>query len=79
MEELVRTNDAVLLSFLEALMRDAKIDYLVADHAMSILDGSIGAIPRRFLVGSDDYERARGIVKDAGLEAELRDRKKNDG
>ncbi len=75
MEELVRTNDPVLISFLESLMRDAGIVCMVADQTMSILDGSIGAIPRRVLVDSDRIEEARGIVTDAGLGAELRDRK----
>lgn len=75
MEELVRTNDPVLISFLESLMRDAGIVCMVADQTMSILDGSIGAIPRRVLVDSDQIEEARSIVTDAGLGAELRDRK----
>jgi hypothetical protein len=75
MEELVRTNDPVLISFLESLMRDAGIVFLVADNSMSILDGSIGAIPRRFPVEQDKVDMARRIIADAGLEAELRDRK----
>lgn len=76
MEEIVRTNDPVLISFLESLMKDAGIGYLVADHTMSILDGSIGAIPRRLMVESDRAEEARRIVTEAGLGAELRDRKR---
>ncbi|HZG27233.1 MAG TPA: DUF2007 domain-containing protein [Ensifer sp.] len=75
MEELVRTNDPVLISFLESLMRDAGIVCMVADQTMSILDGSIGAIPRRILVDGERLDEARAIVKDAGLGAELRDRK----
>ncbi|SOC83313.1 Putative signal transducing protein [Ensifer adhaerens] len=75
MEELVRTNDPVLISFLESLMRDAGIVCMVADQTMSILDGSIGAIPRRVLVDGERLDEARAIVKDAGLGAELRDRK----
>ena len=75
MEELVRTNDVVLISFLESLMKDAGIAYLVADQSMSILDGSIGIMPRRFLVESDQIVQARRIVTDAGLAAELKDRK----
>ena len=73
MLELVRTNDPVLLSFLSSLMKDAGIHCFVADEAMSILDGSIGAIPRRFLVDSDEVDLARRIIKDAGLGHELRD------
>jgi hypothetical protein len=48
MRELIRTNDAVLLSFAESLMKDAGIHCLIADQAMSILEGSLGLFePRR--------------------------------
>jgi Putative prokaryotic signal transducing protein len=50
MIELLRTNDAVLISYVEALLRDSGIDHFVADQNMSILDGSIGIMPRRVLV-----------------------------
>ncbi|WP_181699213.1 DUF2007 domain-containing protein [Chthonobacter albigriseus] len=72
MEELIRTNDLVLISFVEALMRDANIHTLVADQAVSAVDGSIGIFPRRILVDSDDAEEARKILADAGLGDELR-------
>lgn len=73
MQELLRTNDPVLLSFVESLMREAGIGVLVADQNMSILDGSLGILPRRILVESDRVEQARRIVRDAGLESELKD------
>ena len=47
MIELVRTNDPVVISFVESLMRDAGIACFVADQNMSVLDGSIGILPRR--------------------------------
>ncbi|TIX76156.1 MAG: DUF2007 domain-containing protein, partial [Mesorhizobium sp.] len=50
MIELIRTNDAVIISFVESLMRDAGIGCFVADQNMSVLDGSIGILPRRILV-----------------------------
>jgi hypothetical protein len=71
MIELVRTNDAVLISFVEALMRDAGIECLVADQNMSVLDGSIGVLPRRILVTDDDADEARKILTDAGIANEL--------
>ena len=73
MQELIRTNDAVLLSFAESLMRDAGIHCMIADETMSILEGSLGLLPRRLLVEDGRAEEARGIFIDAGLEAELRD------
>jgi hypothetical protein len=73
MKELIRTNDAVVLSFAESLMKDAGIASLIADQGMSILEGSLGLLPRRFLVDEDDADEARQILIDAGLGAELRD------
>ncbi len=72
MKELIRTNDAVVLSFAESLMKDAGIACFVADRDMSILEGSLGLLPRRFLVAEEDAERARRILIEAGLEEELR-------
>ncbi|WP_429931772.1 DUF2007 domain-containing protein [Agrobacterium vitis] len=73
MHELIRTNDAVLLSFAQSLMKDAGIESLIADQSMSILEGSLGLLPRRFLVEPGRAEEARRILTDAGLGAELRD------
>jgi hypothetical protein len=72
MIELLRTNDAVLLSFAEALMRDAGIRFFVADRNMSIIEGSIGILPRRLLVDEEDVEEARRILEDAGIAHEIR-------
>ncbi len=73
MKELIRTNDAVVLSFAESLMKDAGISCFIADQGMSILEGSLGLLPRRFMVDEDDEQEARQVLIDAGLEAELRD------
>lgn len=72
MEELLRTNDPVLISFLESLLGEAGIHYFVADNNMSALEGSILMIPRRLLVDSDQIARARQLIIDAGLAHELR-------
>ena len=73
MRELVRTNDAVLISFVESLLRDAGIGCLVADQNMSVLDGSIGILPRRIMVADDEAEEARQILVDAGIAGEMRE------
>lgn len=72
MIELVRTNDAVVISFVEALMRDAGIACIVADQNMSVMDGSLGILPRRILVDTDHAEEARRILADAGIANEIR-------
>jgi hypothetical protein len=70
--ELIRTNDVVTLSLAESLMKDAGIHCLVADQSMSVLEGSLGLLQRRFLVEEDRADEARGILRDAGLGEELR-------
>jgi Putative prokaryotic signal transducing protein len=72
MRELVRTNNAVLISAIEALLDSAKIPHVVLDQNMSVLEGSIGILPQRVLVADDHVTAARRLLKDAGLEHELR-------
>ena len=71
MEELLRTNDAVLLSFVEALLKDAGITTHVFDQNMSVLEGSIGVLTRRLLVLESDADAARKVLEEAGIAAEL--------
>lgn len=71
MEELLRTNDPVMISFVEALLREADIQAMVADQNMSILEGSIGLMPRRILVSGDQLDQARRLLIDAGIGKEL--------
>jgi len=63
--ELLRLNDPVKLSFLEALLRDGGIQTFILDQHMSVLEGSASAIPRRLMVTDDDAERARFILHQA--------------
>lgn len=72
MRELVRTNDIVLVSAIEALLDGADIHHLVLDQNMSIIEGSLGILPRRILVHEDDYLQARRFLTEAGLAHELR-------
>ena len=67
MEELLRTNDPVLLSYVSALLEGANVDFMVADLNMSVLEGSIGALPRRVLVDSERLAQAREILTEAGV------------
>ncbi|MEZ5893622.1 MAG: DUF2007 domain-containing protein [Parvularculaceae bacterium] len=71
MKELIRATDPALLSFVESLLSGADIDYLRADQHASIMDGSIGALPQRILVPSDDFDAARRILREAGLREEI--------
>lgn len=72
MDELMRTNDLVLISLVEAILTSERVAYFVADRHMSALEGAIGMLPRRILVEADQTARARRLLSDAGLAAELR-------
>jgi hypothetical protein len=65
MFEVLRTNDPVLLSYATSVLNDAGIAAFTADTNMSILDGSLIAIPRRLLVADEDGEAARKLVDEA--------------
>jgi tRNA1(Val) A37 N6-methylase TrmN6 len=72
LREIVRTNDTVLVSAIQALLDAAEIPHLLLDHNMSVLEGSIGILPRRILVHDEHQESARKLLEDAGLAHELR-------
>ena len=83
MRELLRTQDPVLVGFVEVLLHEAGIAHHVADANMSIMEGSIGIFPKRILVVDDGYEDARRVLEEAGLSGELpavarKDRDNND-
>ena len=69
--ELVRTNDSVTLSAIEALLTEAHIPYLVTDRNVSVLAGSIDAFPRRVVVGDCCVSDARRLLLEAGYGGEL--------
>lgn len=68
MKELFRTNDPVALSFALALLKDAGIETLVLDEHMSVIEGSLGILPRRVLVDDDDMAQAKRILDGADLD-----------
>lgn len=69
MQELLRTNDIVRLSFLRLVLEEAGIATIVLDQHMSVLEGSAAAIPRRLMVAAEDIAAARALVEaaEAGL------------
>ena len=71
MRELVRTNNVVLVSAIGALLDGAGIPYSVLDQNMSVLEGSLGILPRRILVDDERYDEACRVLKDAGLAHEI--------
>jgi len=71
MVEIARSNDPVVISFVQALLKDDGIDAIVADQNMAVIEGSITVWRRRVLVPADHEDRARAIIADAELDTEL--------
>lgn len=63
MKELFKTNDPTLISFATALLRGEDIDCFTLDVHMSVLEGSIGIMPRRVMVANEDLFLARSILR----------------
>jgi len=72
MKELLRSNDPVLLSFVSALLNEAEIGFIVLDTNMSVMEGSIGILPRRVLVEEDCIDEARNLLTEAGVGHDLK-------
>jgi hypothetical protein len=67
MREILATNDLVLLSYAAHLLGEAGIEFEVFDTHMSAVEGSIGAIPRRLMVASDDFAAAKRTLGNASI------------
>jgi hypothetical protein len=65
MRDVLKTNNAVLLNFAEAVLSDAGIKAVVFDGHMSIMDGSLGILPRRLMVSDEDFTRAKAVLSGA--------------
>jgi len=68
MDELIRTNDPTVIAFAKALLRGEGIDCFEFDVHMSVLEGSIGIMPRRLMVAATDKFRARAVLRDNDIE-----------
>ena len=69
LKELTRTNDLVRMSFLRALLKDAGIEFDVFDSNMNIAEGGNAVLlAPRLMVASKDYERAKRLLRDAGVD-----------
>ncbi|HEY1382282.1 MAG TPA: DUF2007 domain-containing protein [Dongiaceae bacterium] len=65
MKEIARSTDPVRLSFLTALLADGGVIAILFDTHASIVQGSLGVLPQRLMVGDEDYDQAVVILKSA--------------
>ncbi|WP_377509126.1 DUF2007 domain-containing protein [Octadecabacter sp. R77987] len=68
MKELLRTNDPTVIAFAKALLDGEGIDVFELDVNMSILDGSLGILPRRLMVADRDHFMAVATMRDNGID-----------
>ncbi|WP_163848977.1 DUF2007 domain-containing protein [Pseudooceanicola aestuarii] len=67
MRQILGTNDPTALAFATALLRGEGIDCFEMDVNMSVLEGSVGVLPRRLMVREADHARASVVLSDNGL------------
>ena len=70
MKELLRTTDPTLVAYAVALLEGERIESFQMDVHMSVLEGSIGILPRRLMVRRADHFRARSVLRDNGIVVE---------
>tara|TARA_B100001027_G_scaffold61320_1_gene41394 strand:+ start:117 stop:329 length:213 start_codon:yes stop_codon:yes gene_type:complete len=68
MEELLRTNDITVIAYANAILAGSGIDVFELDVNISVLEGSIGILPRRLMVRPDDLIKARQLMRDYEIE-----------
>lgn len=71
MKELMRTTDPTAIAFATALLEGEGIAAFQMDVHMSVLEGSLGILPRRVMVRDEDLFVARAILRDNGIETGL--------
>lgn len=67
MLEIMRSTDPTEIAFASALLSGEGIEVFVLDVHMSVLEGSIGILPRRMLVRREDAPCARVVLRDNAL------------
>jgi hypothetical protein len=70
MKELLSTNDITKFIYAETILNSNDIVSFALDVNISVLEGSIGILPRRLMVLATDYERALRLLTDFGLDLE---------
>ena len=68
MKELFSTNDITKFVYAETILNSNDIVSFTLDENISVLEGSIGILPRRLMVLESDYVQALELLKDFGLD-----------
>ncbi|MEM8592031.1 MAG: DUF2007 domain-containing protein [Pseudomonadota bacterium] len=69
MREILRTNDPTVIAFAQALLQGEDIAVFTMDANMSVLEGSIGILPRRLMVADRDFFMAQAVLRDNDIDS----------
>ena len=69
MRAVLKTLDPVMLNYAANLLSQEGIESVVFDTHASVMDGSMGFLPRRLMVLDDDFDHARTLLRQAVPEA----------
>ena len=64
MKELLRSTDPTTIAFATALLQGEGIACFEMDVNMSVLEGSIGILPRRLMVRTEELQQAERVMLD---------------
>ena len=62
MQELLKSTDITLIAYAQAILKDAEIAFFELDTNTSVLEGSLGILPRRLMVREDDHASALRLM-----------------
>ncbi|MBL6636929.1 MAG: DUF2007 domain-containing protein [Planktomarina sp.] len=68
MKELLRTTDPTIIAFAQMLLRGEDIACFEFDVNTSIIEGSIGILPRRLMVADRDHFVATAVMRDNAVD-----------
>jgi hypothetical protein len=65
----LKTTDLVVLNYAASLLSQQGIESVVFDSHSSVMDGSMGFLPRRLMALDEDFTQADRLLRDAVPEA----------
>jgi len=69
MRAVLKSTDPVVLDYAANLLSQEGIESVVFDTHASVMDGSMGFLPRRLMVLDEDFDRADTLLRAAVPEA----------
>jgi hypothetical protein len=63
MRAVLQTLDPVVLTYAANVLEQEGIESVIFDTQASVMDGSMGFLPRRLMVLDSDFDRARTLLR----------------